>query len=149
MKVIFLEHVINVGKKWEIKEVSVGYARNFLFPKKLAKEFSKEEELKLKEKQKKDEEKRRNMMENRNDIYDDLNGKEVHFTLEKTTSWKSYGSVWEKDIIDVLEKQTKLNFTKSDIHMPSWHIRKIGKHDVFVRLGWWVSAKIIICVDEK
>lgn len=59
MKVIFLEHVINVAKAGEIKEVSSGYAANFLFPKKLAKPYTTGVENKLKaEKQKKESDRR-------------------------------------------------------------------------------------------
>ena len=42
MKVIFLEHVLHVAKQGEVKDVSSGYAANFLFPKKLAKPYTKE-----------------------------------------------------------------------------------------------------------
>lgn len=134
MKVIFLQHVINVGHIREIKEVSVGYARNFLFPKKLAKEFTADEEKRLKDKEKKLEEHRRNLTENRNEIYEKLNATELTFVLEKTDTGKSYGSVGEKDIIEKLEKDYRLTFAKADIVMPEGHLRKIGKHQIFVKV---------------
>lgn len=149
MKVIFLQHVVNVGHIGEVKEVSDGYARNFLFPKKLAKEFTQEEEKKMKEKQKKQEEHRRNMTENRNDIYDKLNGHEFTFVLPKTETGKSYGGVGEKDIIEKIETNLHIKFAKSDIAMPDGHIKKIGKHQVFVKVWWGLSAKVLIKVTDK
>ena len=59
MKVIFLEHVLHVAKAGEVKEVSSGYASNYLFPKKLAQAFTKEMEKRLgAESQKKESERR-------------------------------------------------------------------------------------------
>ncbi len=149
MRVIFLQHVINVGKVWEVKDVATGYARNFLFPKKLAKEFSDEDEKKLKEKMKKQEQEKLYMKLNRNELFDKLNGKELEFILEKSNTGKTYGSIWEKDIIDRLKKDFTLNLTKWDIDLPGGHLKKIGKHDVFLKLGGGVSAKLIVKVSDK
>ncbi len=149
MKVIFLQHVINVGKQGDIKDVTVGYARNFLFPKKLAKEFTADEEKRLKDKQRREEQEKLYKKVNRNELFERLNSKELSFQLEETESGKAYGSIGEKEIIERLKKEFSLNFTKSEIDFPGGHIRKNGKHDVFVKLGWWVSAKLIIHVASK
>ena len=149
MRVIFLQHVINVWKVWEVKEVATGYARNFLFPKKLAREFSPEDERKQKDKQKKIEQEKLYMKLNRNELFEKINGKEFEFILEKSQWGKTYGSVGEKDIMEKLKKDMGLTLSKSDIEFSDGHIKKIGKHNVFINLWGWVSAKIIVKVWEK
>jgi len=67
MKVIFLKHVINVGKPGEVKEVKSGYATNFLLPKGLAKEFTAADEKKMADKEQKKEENRINLLANKAD----------------------------------------------------------------------------------
>jgi len=147
MKVIFLQHVINVWKVWEIKEVKSGYAQNFLLPKWLAKEFSLEEQKRFDDKKKKEEQNRQKKVEHRHELFDLLNWKEFNFSLQKTESWKAFWSIAEKDIIPQLKKAFKIDFTKSEIEMPDWHIKKNWKYDIFVKLGSGEMAKIIIVVS--
>lgn len=143
MKVIFLQHVVNVWKVWEIKEVNDSYARNFLIPKKYAKQFTKEDEKNLELKKKKIEKNRINKVENRHELWEKLNWKTFTLTLSKGTG-KLFWSVTEKEIIEILKKEEKLDFTKWEIVMENWHIKKPWKHDVFVKLWAWEMAKIII-----
>lgn len=143
MKVIFLQHVVNAWKQWEIKEVNDSYARNFLIPKKLAKQFTKLDEKNLENKKKKDEKNRVVKVEQRQELWDKLNWKIFDFEISKDESWKIFWSVWEKEIIDLLKKEINLDFTKWEINM-DWHIKKSGKYDVFVKLWDWVMVKIII-----
>jgi len=143
MRVIFLQHVVNVWKVGEIKEVNDSYARNFLFPKNFAKQFTKLDEKLHEEKKKKLEKNRINKVVNRHDIWEKLNWKIFTLALNKDASWKTFWSITEKEIIDLLKKEEKLTFTKSEIVM-NWHIKKIWKQDVFIKLWAWEMAKIII-----
>jgi large subunit ribosomal protein L9 len=90
MKVLFLEHVINVGKKGEIKEVKPGYAANMLFPKKLAIELTPQEEKKHKEQLKREEQHKRELIENRHNISEILNGKVFTFALRTSANGKVF-----------------------------------------------------------
>jgi len=94
MKVLFLENVVHVAKKWEIKEVKPGYAQNMLFPKKLAVELTKELEKELKEKQLKEEKHKRELIENRHKIAEMLNNQKFVFRLKTDNSGKVFGGVW-------------------------------------------------------
>lgn len=147
MKVIFLQHVLNVGKVWEIKEVSDSYARNALLPKKLVKQITKEEEKRLEEKKKKEEKNRVLKVEHRHELWEKLNGKTYVFSLNKDVSWKSFWSIGEKEIIEELKKDMKLDFKKSEIVMSDGHIKKPWNYDVFVKLWEWEMAKIIIKIS--
>ena len=146
MKVIFLEHVVNVAKVWEIKEVNDSYARNFLIPKKFARQFTKNDEKILEQKKKKEEKNRQIKIEKKHDIWNELNWKTFEFSLNKDSSWKIFWSISEKEIIDLLKKELKLKFTKKDIVMNDGHLKKEGKYDIFVKIWDWETAKIIINV---
>lgn len=143
MKVLFLQHVLNVWKVWEIKDVSDSYVRNVLLPKWFVKIFTKEEELKLINKKKKDEQTRILKVEHRHEIFDLLNWKNIDFFLKKDALGKTFWSIWEKEIIEWLKKNFKIDFSKSDISMPNWHIKKIWLADVFIKIWDWVTAKIL------
>lgn len=145
MKVQFLKLVVNVWHVWEVKEVSDPYARNFLIPKWLAKMLTLQDEKALENKRKKEEQQRVYKLENRNELFEKLNNQEFQFHLNATQSGKTFGSVWEKEIIDELG-ELKLHFTKSDITLPRGHIKKPWKYDAFVKLWGGKSAKLIILV---
>jgi large subunit ribosomal protein L9 len=82
MKVLFLENVVHVAKKGDIKEVKPGYAQNMLFPKKLAVELSDKVEREMKAKVKKEDSHRRELIEDRHNIVEELNGKKLNFKLK-------------------------------------------------------------------
>jgi len=143
MKVIFLQHIVNVWKVGEIKEVNDSYARNFLFPKNYAKKLTEKEEKELKNKKNKEEKNRIQKVEHRHTIWETLNWKNFNISLNKDSSGKIFWSITEKEIIELLKKEEKLTFTKSEIVM-DWHIKKLGKYNIFIKLWSWEMAKIII-----
>lgn len=149
MKVLFLENVVHVAKKWDIKEVKPGYAQNMLFPKKLAVELSDKIEKEMKAKVKKDDSHRRELIENRHNIVEELNGKKLNFKLKADKTWKVFGWIGEKDIIRKVKKNFKLELTKKHIDLPGGHIKKLWESQVFIKLGKDAMAKIIIIVESE
>ncbi len=147
MKVLFLQLVPNVWHVWDIKDVSDSYARNFLIPKWLAKKLTIEEEKNILNQQKKKEEKRRELVENRHKIHDLLNLQTINFTLKKLDNWKTFWWIWERDIIEKIKSQFWVHLEKKHIQMPSWHIKHIWKHDIYINLSKDSVSKIIINVD--
>jgi large subunit ribosomal protein L9 len=93
MKVLFLENVLHVAKKGEIKEVKPGYAMNMLFPKKHAVELTAEVEKKYKDSLKKEDAHRRELLENKHNITDLLEGKTFEFILKTGANNKVYGAI--------------------------------------------------------
>ncbi len=149
MKVLFLKHVINVGKEWEIKEVKPGYASNMLIPQWLAIELTPEAEKKYRDKIKKDEKHRMELIENRHIISESLNHKKLDFVLKTWTNNKVYGWIWEKDIIEYIKKKFKIELTKKHIDMPNGHLKKIWEHIVYIKLWKDAMAKIFININEE
>ena len=149
MKVLFLAHVVNVGKKWEIKEVKPGYAQNFLFPKKLAEELTPARENQLKQQLNKEDKHRRELIENRHEIVEKINGKKLDFELKTGSNWKVFGWIGEKDIIWSLKKDYFVELTKKHIELPDGHIKKVGETYVYIKLWKDAVAKIVVNVSAQ
>lgn len=145
MKVILLADVKGTGKKEEIVNVSDGYARNFLFPKKLAVESTpgaaKEiERKKAAERQREME--RRAEAEKKAGV---LRGKVINVAAKCGARGRLYGSVTGQEIAEALKKQYQVDVDKRKIDL-SDAIRSVGETEVIVKLYPEVSAKMTVRV---
>ncbi|MCP4523423.1 MAG: 50S ribosomal protein L9 [Candidatus Gracilibacteria bacterium] len=148
MKVLFLQNVIHVAKAGEIKDVKPGYAANMLFPKNLAKELTPEIEQQYKNQLKKEDFHRRELLENRHNLTDILNGKEFIFTLKTGVNDKVYGAIGEKDIIQAVKKKHKIELSKKHVLLDG-HIKTLGETTVFIKLGKGSQAKIKVIINAE
>ena len=129
MKVILTQDVKSQGKKGEIKNVSDGYARNYLFPRGLAVEVNDQvlKELENKERAKKfkeDTEKR-----HAEELAAKLEGVAVKITATAGADGKLYGSITAKDIAEALLEQHNIEIDRRKIQMDD-HIKEIGRAHV-------------------
>jgi len=148
MKVVFLQDVSTVAKTGEIKEVADGYARNFLFPKKLAlladSSAASTVEARLKAKAREQEKTREQLLE----VADKLEGKEIILKAKVGANERLYGSITGADIAAELESTTKLSIDKKKVELPE-AIRKLGSYEVIVRLAQDMTPKIKVTVQAK
>ncbi len=148
MRVILCADVKGQGKKDQIVEVSDGYARNFLFPKKLAVPADNKaiNEIKNKEasKQHKIDVERTNAIE----IAKKLETIKVVFEYAAGPDKKLYGSVTSKDIAEALLKTHKIEIDKKKINLPT-AIKSFGSFEADVKLFGDVNGKINIEVTAK
>jgi len=149
MKVLFLQHVINVAKAWEIKEVKPGYAQNMLFPKKLAIELTPKAEKEYMEKLKREDAHKRELIENRHKIVEKINWAVLKFKLKTWANWKVYWGIWEKNIIKSVKYQFGIELTKKHIDLPGGHIKKLWESQVFIKLGKDAMAKLTALVESE
>lgn len=148
MKVIFLKDVKGQGKKGEIKEVSEGYATNFLFKQGLAApatqgnvktlEVQKQAEQKKKEKEKAD---AQALAEKLKEITVEIKGK-------AGDGGRLFGSITTKQIAEELEKQKKIVIDKRKMHLDD-PIRALGTVLVPVKLHPEVSGVLRVHVTEE
>jgi len=144
MRVILLQNVKNIGKMGDVKEVSDGYARNFLLPKKLA-EIVTEASIKnievLKSKmawvEQADLEKNQQLAEN-------LQDREIVIQA-KEKDGKLFGSVNAKTIAKELKKE-KLDIDEKSIILTE-PIREVGEYDVKVELDHGIEALVKVVVE--
>ena len=144
MKVILQRDIANLGEAGDIKDVSDGFARNFLLPKKLvilANESSQraiEHQRKLvkikKEKRKKESEK----------LMESVNSLELQIAAQVGEEEKLFGSVTAMDISRAL-KEKGFEIDKRKIHIEE-PIKKLGDHKVSIKLDEGLTARVKVSV---
>ena len=149
MKVIFLADVKGKGKKGEIKEVSTGYAQNFLIKKNLAKEANAQAIGELRGKQKSEEKAHAELLAEAQKIKAKLKEEAtvVQFTEKIGPDGRTFGSITNKKIAEELEKQFGIKIDKRHIQVSS-PIRSTGLIDVPVKIYQDVTGVINIRVNE-
>ena len=104
MKVVLLQDVKSLGKKDDIVNVSDGYARNFLLPKKLAVEATDTKLKEISDKKKVLEKKKAQEMEEAKALAEKLSNIEVVIKTKAGVSGKLFGSITAKDIADIIKR---------------------------------------------
>ena len=148
MKVILLSDVKGTGKKGELVNVNDGYARNFLFPKKLAKEASAQALNELKNAQEAQAFKKKTEEEAARKTAAALEGKSVKLTAKAGKGDKLFGSVTAKEIAEALRQQYGVEVDKRKISL-SADIKSFGTFECEVKLYTEISAKIFAVVSEQ
>ena len=147
MKVIFTADVKGQGKKGEMKEVSDGYARNYLLPRKLASEATADNinTMKLKEKAKAAliAKEKAEAEENAKR----LSAITVTIRAKAGGAGKLFGSVTSQEISDALREQHGINIEKNKI-VQAEPIKTFGSYTVKAKLGYEISANVSVLVIE-
>ena len=122
-----------VGKKDEIITASDGYARNFLFPKKLAVEANNENLNKLKAKKQSEQYRKDVDKANAQEIAKKLNDTTLSIKVKAGENGKIFGGVTAKEIAEELNKQYKIDIDKKKIVLNE-NIKNIGSFDINIKL---------------
>lgn len=141
MKVILLDNIKGVGKKDEIINASDGYARNFLFPKKLAVEANNENISKLKAKKQSEQYKKDVNKENAEKIAKKLDDITLTIKVKAGENGKIFGGVTSKEISEELKKQYKIDIDKKKIILNE-NIKNLGSFDISMKLFEGVTGKL-------
>ncbi|MBR6727966.1 MAG: 50S ribosomal protein L9 [Clostridia bacterium] len=148
MKVILNADVKGQGKKDQMVEVSDGYARNFLFPKKLARPADNQAVTELKNKQASAQHKIDVERANAREAAAKLETVKVIIKAGASADGRLYGSITAKDVAEALAEQHKVTVDKRKITMPE-PIKAYGSYDLDVKLYNDVAGKIHVTVTEK
>ncbi len=148
MRVILKEDVRNVGKKDQILNVSDGYARNFLFPKKLAIEANNSSLNELNLKKQSEEHRKLVELEESKDLAKKLEGKTIKIIVKTGDNGKLFGTVTNKEIAKEISEQLNLKVDKKKIVLDE-PIKSLGTFNVDIKLHSKVTAKVKIYITEK
>ena len=148
MKGIFNTDDRGQGKKGEMKEVSDGYARNYLLPRKLASEATADalNALKLKEKAKAAQMAKEKALAEENAKR--LSGVVVQISARAGQGGRLFGAVTSQEIADALREQHGIELEKNKI-VQAEPIKQFGSFEVKAKLGYEVSGTINVLVTEK
>ncbi|MDE7278067.1 MAG: 50S ribosomal protein L9 [Lachnospiraceae bacterium] len=148
MKVILLQDVKSLGKKGEIVEVSDGYARNFVLPKKLGAEANSKNMNDLKLQKANADKIAREQLEAAQELAKVLETKEVIVKMKSGEGGKAFGSISSKEIAEEAKKQCGLELDKKKIQLPE-AIKSLGVYEVNVKLHTKVMGKLKVKVIEE
>ncbi len=147
MKVILLQDVKKMGKKGDVIEASDGYARNYLFPRKLAEEATPNALHVVNAKKENERKKKLAELEAAQKLAAELKGKEVTINAKAGDNGRLFGAITNKDVAEVINSQFNLSIDKKKIIVNT--IKVAGTYEVEVKLYPEVSTKMKVIIVPK
>ena len=147
MKVILTQDVKGKGKKGQMIEVSDGYARNFMLPRKLAVEATADAVNTMRMNDKAAAEKAARERAEANEIAKKLKELTLVVTAKGGGAGRLFGSVTNQEIADALKAKTGIALDKRKIVI-SDPIKNVGTYTVTCKLGYEITAKLTVKIEE-
>lgn len=149
MKVILLEDVKSLGKKGDVVNVSDGYARNMLLPKKLGVEANAKNMNDLKLKNQHAEKVAQENLDKAKELAEEVGSKEVTVTLKTGEGGKTFGSVSSKEISAAAKEQIDMELDKKKMQLPDGGLKTLGVHEVKIKFHPKVTGTLKVKVVEE
>jgi large subunit ribosomal protein L9 len=148
MKVILLQDVEELGKKGDVKSVADGYARNFLFPQKLAKIATKEAIAELEKQKELEAQKAEEELKKIQELVSQIDGLEFEIIEKVDENGGLYGSINEIKIVKTL-KDKGFDIKRKQIKIPQ-PIKDLGEFPVTILFDHGLEAEVkLIVMEEK
>ncbi len=148
MKVILQQDVRGQGKKGQMVEVSDGYGRNYLLPRKLAVEANAENVNNMKMQEKAKQARQAEERAKAVALSERLRGCQVKLTARAGQGGRLFGSVTSKEISDGLKKQFDIDIEKNKLALAD-PIKAFGAYEIKARLGYEVTGTVYVLVVEE
>lgn len=148
MKVLFLQNVSNGGRQGDIKDVSDGYARNFLLKRKLAKIVSETDIKKIKEQEEKNKVKMARELKVIQKLVVKLDGEDVDIVGKINEKGILYAAIKPEEIVNAIKKEHKIEVRPEQIVIRN-PIKELGQHTITIEFGHGLEADLIVVVSEK
>ena len=147
MKVILLQDVKGKGKKGQMLEVSDGYARNFMLPKKMAIEATPDAINTMRMNDKATQERQAKERAEALEISKKMKDMTVVVMAKGGGNGRLFGSVTNAEIADALEKKTGIKLDKRKIVLNET-IKNVGTYTVTCKLGYEITAPLTVKIEE-
>ncbi len=145
MQVILIQDVKSLGKKGEVVNVSDGYARNYILPKKLGLEANAKNMNDLKLQKAAEEKQKAEILAAAQDQQALLTGKSITVSIKAGEGGKTFGSISSKEIAEEMKKQIDFEVDKKKLVL-SDAIKQAGEYTVAIKLHPQVTGEIKVIV---
>ncbi|OGY43144.1 MAG: 50S ribosomal protein L9 [Candidatus Buchananbacteria bacterium RIFCSPHIGHO2_02_FULL_38_8] len=146
MKVILLKHVPELGDEGDVKEIALGYARNFLIPQGLVKEATPEALAELEARKQKMAKEAELDLAKTEQLAAKLEGQKVEVTAKASEEGTLYAAISPAKIASAL-KEKGLEVRKEQIRAE--HIKELGEYEVVVELDHGLEARITLIINSE
>ena len=147
MRVILLQDVKGKGKKGQMIEISDGYARNYMLPRKLATEATPDAVNTMRMNDKANQERIAREKAEAMETAKKLREMTVTVTAKGGGAGRLFGSVTNQEIADALEKQSGIKLDKRKIAIAE-PIKSVGTYTVTCKLGYEITAPLTVKIEE-
>ena len=146
MEIILLQDVKSLGKKGDIVKVNDGYARNFLLPKKLGVEATKQNLYELNQQKAAEEKRQRELLEEAKNLAKRLEELNVKLSIKAGEGGKTFGSVSSKEIAGAIKEQYGIDIDKKKLLLAD-PTKQVGSYTIPVKLHPQVTAQLKLTVE--
>ncbi len=146
MDIILLQDVKSLGKKNEIVKVSDGYARNFIMPKKLGVEATKQNLYDLKLQQNAEEKKQKEILDKARELSKKIQASTVKLNIKVGEGGRTFGSISTKEIAAAVREQFGLDLDKKKLQLPE-PIKNTGSYTVGIKLHPKVTTELKVVIE--
>ncbi|HEY8394126.1 MAG TPA: 50S ribosomal protein L9 [Thermaerobacter sp.] len=143
MKVVLIQDVKGLGRKGEIKEVADGYARNYLLPRGLAREATREVLNELRQQEAARERKARQELEQARQLAQRLEGQRVTVAARAGENGRLFGSVTSSDIVAAIARDFGVRIDRRRVELDE-PLRQLGSYPVTLRLHPEVACRVTV-----
>ncbi len=146
MEVILMEDVKSLGKKGDIVKVNDGYARNFILPKKLGVEATKQNLYSLRVQKEAENRRLQEILTEARELAKKLEASTVNLKIKAGEGGRTFGSISTKEIATALNEQSGLALDRKKIQL-SEPIKNVGSYTVGVKLHPKVTVELKVVVE--
>ena len=146
MKVILLKDVPELGQRGDVKEVALGYARNFLIPKGLAKEATPEMVAEVEMQKQKEVKVAEQDLAQVEKLAQDLEGQVVELAAKASEEGRLYAAVSSAKIAAALKEK---GFEVRKDQIIAEHIKEVGEHEILISLDHGLEARITLVINSE
>lgn len=147
MKIILLQDVKSLGKKGDVVNVSDGYARNYVLPKKVGVEATEKNRNELKLQKQHEDKLAAQRLAEAQELAKKLESLKIEVTMRAGENGRVFGSIASKEIAEQAKKQYGLDIDKKKIVLDE-PIKSFGMHEVPLKLHPDVTARLYVLVKE-
>jgi len=148
MKVVFLKDVSGKGKIGEMKDVSAGYARNFLLPHGMALLATSTAMKQVELRQRKEETQEALDKAKLVELAKQIEGQEIHLEARGGSGDRLFGSITAAEIADELSRVIDFSIDKKKIDLDK-PLHQVGTHEVAIKLSGDLKPQIKVVIEKK